>query len=93
MVAPSKTPQEKGGRQKTDRRDAEQLARLHRAGELKAINVPDELDEAIRDLTRARFDAVDKRKKGAMFKSKYWLIRTARAFLSPANRLLNPARS
>jgi len=59
VVAPSKTPQEKGGRQKTDRCDAEQLARLHRAGELKAINVPDAFDEAIRDLTRARSDAVD----------------------------------
>jgi len=59
VVAPSKTPTEKGPRQKTDRRDAEQLARLHRAGELKAIHVPDELDEAIRDITRARSDAVD----------------------------------
>ena len=59
VIAPTKTPQEKGPRQKTDRREAEQLARLHRAGELKAIHVPDELDEAIRDLTRARSDAVD----------------------------------
>ena len=45
-------------RQKTDRRDALQLARLHRAGELRAINVPDEVDESVRDLTRARADAV-----------------------------------
>lgn len=59
VVAPSKTPQQKGPRQKTDRRDAEQLARLHRAGELKGIHVPDALDEAIRDLTRGRADAVD----------------------------------
>ncbi len=59
VVAPSKIPKEKGPRQKTDKRDAEQLARLHRAGELRAIHVPDELDEAIRDLTRARSDAVD----------------------------------
>ena len=58
VVAPSKTPQPKGIRQKTDRRDAEQLARLHRAGELRAINVPDEVDESVRDLTRARADAV-----------------------------------
>src|ERR1700712_331519 len=41
VVAPSKTPQEKGPRQKTDRRDAIMLARLHRAGELTAIHVPD----------------------------------------------------
>lgn len=44
VVAPTKTPQEKGPRQKTDRRDALLLARLHRAGELTAIHVPDEVD-------------------------------------------------
>jgi transposase len=58
VVAPSKTPQAAGPRQKTDRRDAVQLARLHRAGELTAIHVPDAVDESIRDLTRARADAV-----------------------------------
>lgn len=58
VVAPSKTPQEKGPRQKTDRRDALLLARLHRAGELTAIHVPDPVDESVRDLTRARADAV-----------------------------------
>ncbi|MEO6874117.1 MAG: transposase [Opitutaceae bacterium] len=46
VVAPTKTPQEKGPRQKTDRRDAEQLARLHRAGELTGIYVPDAVDES-----------------------------------------------
>lgn len=58
VVAPSQTPQPKGPRQKTDRRDAVMLARLHRAGELTAIHVPDTVDESIRDLTRARADAV-----------------------------------
>jgi transposase len=58
VVAPTKTPQEKGLRQKTDRRDALLLARLHRAGELSAIHVPDAVDESVRDLTRARADAV-----------------------------------
>lgn len=58
VVAPSKTPQQKGVRQKTDKRDAVQLARLHRAGELTSIHIPDESDEAIRDLTRTRSDAV-----------------------------------
>ncbi len=43
---------------KTDRRDADQLARLYRAGELTAIHVPDQEDEAIRDLVRARFAAM-----------------------------------
>jgi transposase len=58
VVAPSKIPRGAGDRIKTDRRDALQLARLHRAGELTAIHVPDATDEAIRDLTRARADAV-----------------------------------
>lgn len=58
VVAPTKTPQEKGLRQKTDRRDALLLARLHRAGELTAIHVPDAVDESVRDLTRARADGV-----------------------------------
>lgn len=54
VVAPSKMPVPGGRRQKNDRRDAELLARLLRAGELTAIHVPDEVDESIRDLTRAR---------------------------------------
>jgi transposase len=59
VVAPSKMPVPGGHRQKTDRRDAELLARLLRAGELTAIHVPDEVDESIRDLARTRADAVD----------------------------------
>ena len=47
-------PKRSGDRVKTDRRDAEMLARLHRAGELSAIYFPHPEDEAIRDLTRAR---------------------------------------
>jgi transposase len=53
VVAPTKTPQQKGVRQKTDRRDAEQLARLHRAGELKAIHVPDAVDDEVRSTEKA----------------------------------------
>ena len=58
VVAPSLIPKKSGDRVKTDRRDAMALARLHRAGELSAVHVPDERDEAIRDLVRARTDAV-----------------------------------
>ena len=58
VVAPSLIPKKASDRVKTDRRDAEQLARLYRAGELKAIYVPDQEDEAIRDLVRARTAAV-----------------------------------
>lgn len=58
VVAPSMIPKRSGDRIKTDRRDAENLARLHRAGELTAVHVPREDDEAMRDLCRAREDAV-----------------------------------
>jgi len=56
VVAPSLIPRRPGDRIKTDRRDSEALARLHRAGELTSVWVPDEEQEAIRDLTRARED-------------------------------------
>lgn len=56
VVAPSLIPSRPGDRVKTDRRDSESLARLHRAGELTAVWVPDEEQEAMRDLTRARQD-------------------------------------
>jgi transposase len=57
VVAPSRIPRRAGDRVKTDRRDAEMLARLHRAGELESVYVPLLEDEAVRDLTRAREDA------------------------------------
>lgn len=56
VVAPSLIPRKAGDRVKTDRRDSESLARLHRAGELTAAWVPDGAQEALRDLTRARED-------------------------------------
>jgi transposase len=62
VVAPSLIPKKSGDRVKTDRRDATKLARLHRAGELTAIHIPDPRDEAIRDLIRARTDAVTDRR-------------------------------
>lgn len=58
VVAPSLIPKRPGDRVKTDRRDAAGLARLHRAGELTAVWVPDPGHEAMRDLVRARLDAV-----------------------------------
>jgi len=54
VVAPSLIPKKASNRVKTDRRDAEQLARLYRAGELTPIYVPDQEDEAVRDLVRSR---------------------------------------
>ena len=58
VVAPSLIPSKPGDRVKTDRRDALSLAKLHRAGELTAVWVPDAAHEAMRDLVRARATAV-----------------------------------
>jgi len=54
VIAPSLIPTKAGERVKTDRRDAEKLARCYRAGELTAVWVPDAAHEALRDLVRAR---------------------------------------
>src|SRR5262247_1611372 len=54
VVAPSLIPKKPGDRVKTNRRDAVELAKLLRAGELTAVWVPDERHEAMRDLSRAR---------------------------------------
>ncbi len=63
IIAPSHTPTKKGIRVKNDRRDALEMARLHRAGDLTAIWVPDEAHEAMRDLVRARIAAMDMLRK------------------------------
>ncbi len=57
VAAPSKIPRASGDRVKTDRRDAEHLVRLLLAGKLRAVRVPGDEEEALRDLVRAR-DAV-----------------------------------
>jgi transposase len=57
VAAPSKIPRAPADRVKTDRRDAERLARLLRLGELVAVRVPEPWEEAARDLVRAREDA------------------------------------
>ena len=54
VIAPSLIPTKAGDRVKTDRRDAEKLARCYRAGELTPVWVPDAAHEALRDLVRAR---------------------------------------
>jgi transposase len=59
VAAPSLIPKQPGSPFKTDKRDARALARLLRAGELVAVYIPESTDEAIRDLCRARTDAVD----------------------------------
>ena len=56
IIAPSMIPRRSGDRVKTDRRDAQQLARLHMAGLLTPIWIPDETEEGMRDLCRCRFN-------------------------------------
>src|SRR5712691_6252589 len=89
VVAPSLMPKKAGDRIKTDRRDAVQLARLARSGDLTAVYVPKVEDEAIRDLTRAREDTLSDL-KDAKFRLKAFLLRddiryTGRANYTPAH--------
>jgi len=63
VIAPAKIARAPGDRIKTDRRDALLLARAARAGELVSVTIPDERDEALRDLTRSREDTVRARLK------------------------------
>ena len=88
VVAPSLIPKEAGDRIKTDRRDALQLARLARSGDLTAVYVPKVEDEAIRDLTRAREDTLSDL-KDAKLRLKAFLLRhdiryTGQAHWGPA---------
>ena len=74
VVAPSLIPKKPGDKVKTDQRDAVQLARLLRAGELTPVYVPGRDDEAIRDLSRAREDAMQVQ-KSARQRVKSFLLR------------------
>ena len=79
VVAPSLVPKRPGDRVKTNRRDAVSLARLHRAGELTAVWVPDESHEAIRDLVRAR-EAANDALKQARQQLQSFLLRHGRIY-------------
>ena len=79
VAAPSMIPKKSGDRIKNDNRDAIMLARLHRAGDLTAVFVPDAQDEAMRDLSRARGDAVLVAKK-AKQRLKAFLLRNSVVF-------------
>jgi transposase len=74
VVCPSRVPRLPGDRVKTDRRDADQLARLYRAGELAGIHVPEPEDEAMRDLLRSR-DQVRRAQHRARQQLKMFLLR------------------
>ena len=79
VVNPSSMPKRSGDRIKTDRRDGDALARLHRAGELTAIYIPTPEDEALRDLVRAREDAVGLSTQ-AKHRLKAFLLRQGRRY-------------
>lgn len=89
VVAPSLIPKKAGDRVKTDRRDALQLARLMRSGDLTPVYVPKVEDEAIRDLCRAREDVL-RDLKAAKLRLKAFLLRhdiryTGQATWNPAH--------
>jgi len=77
VIAPSLVPLKAGDRIKTDRRDAERLARSYRSGDLTPIWVPDGKHEAIRDLVRAREAAKEDQLRAKHRLGKY-LLRAAR---------------
>ena len=89
VVAPSLIPKKAGDRVKTDRRDALQLARLMRSGDLTPVYVPKVEDEAIRDLCRAREDVL-RDLKAAKLRLQAFLLRhdiryTGQATWNPAH--------
>jgi transposase len=90
VVAPSLIPKKSGDRVKTDRRDAMQLARLMRSGDLTPVSVPAVDDAAIRALSRAREETL-RDLQAATLRRKAFLLRhdirsTGRATWSPAHR-------
>jgi len=84
VIAPSKIPRMPGDRIKTDRRDAMKLAQQYRAGDLTPIYIPNVEDEAIRDLSRAREDAMLEQ-KAARQRLKSFLLRLDIRYEGTAN--------
>jgi len=83
VVAPSLIPKKPGERIKTDRRDAGKLSRFLRSGDLTAVWVPDEEQEAMRDLTRSRDDFKGQERKARQQLNAY-VLRHGHAW--PSNR-------
>jgi len=84
VAAPALIPKKAGDRIKTDRRDAQMLARLHRAGELTPVYVPHPEDEAMRDLCRAREDARHAERKAKQQLGAF-LLRSGFRYTGPSN--------
>jgi len=84
VVAPSLIPKKPGDKVKTDRRDAIELARLLRSGDLTGVYVPTVEDEALRDLCRAR-DAARLTLKNAKLRLKSFLLRLGLHYVGRAD--------
>ncbi len=84
VVAPSLIPKKPGDKVKTDRRNAVDLARLLRSGDLTRVYVPTVEDEAIRDLCRAR-DAARLTQKNAKLRLKAFLLRLGLHYVGRAD--------
>jgi transposase len=79
VVAPSLVPKRPGERVKTNRRDAVTLAKLHRAGDLTPVWVPDPGHEAVRELVRARDAAMEALRRARQHLQSF-LLRHGRIF-------------
>jgi transposase len=79
VIAPSLTPVRPGDRVKTDKRDAVNLARFYRSGDLTEIHIPTCEEEAARDLPRAREDVLKDRLRARHRLSKF-LLRQGRVY-------------
>jgi len=84
VAAPSLIPKQPGSPFKTDKRDARSIARLLRVGELTGVYIPEPTDEAIRDLCRARTDAVDDQRR-CRLRLKSFLLRHGYHYQGKAN--------
>jgi transposase len=91
IVAPSLIPKRPGDKVKTDKRDAEQLTRLLRCGDLDPIYVPEPEDEAVRDLSRARERAMQDL-NDAKYQLKALLLRNNIQYAGTANWSLKHLR-
>lgn len=85
VIAPSLIPKRSGVRIKTDRSDARNLARLHRAGELTSVRVPTPAEEAVRDLVRAR-EEIKADRRIARQRIHSFLLRHGKRYPKPRDR-------
>jgi transposase len=85
VIAPSLIPRRSGARVKTDRIDARNLARLHRAGELTCVRVPTSAEEAVRDLIRVR-EEVKRDRRVARQRIRSFLTRYGKRYPHPNDK-------